>query len=75
MLILTNCAPADEHMIYLHNIVHRPIVLGPGQSLHDISIEDQLLRGTDWEATARHSAVITNIATGGEAADNGNTSR
>jgi hypothetical protein len=53
-----------EGTVYLLGMRYKPIVLAPGQSLNDIPFEKQLERGIDWEATARASAVITNIGEG-----------
>lgn len=47
--------------IALVNIVRRPVVLGPGRLLSDLTIAEQLDRSIDWEATARHSFVLTGI--------------
>jgi hypothetical protein len=52
--------PANS-LAFIH-IVTRPIALAPGQSLDDLTLEQQLAQGIDWEATARHSAVLTNLA-------------
>ena len=51
--------PADK--VALVHVVDKPIVLGPGQSSFDLAFEQQIERGIDWEATARHSVIITNI--------------
>jgi hypothetical protein len=44
------------------HVVTRPIVLAPGQSINDLTLEQQLDRGVDWEATAWHSAILINVA-------------
>jgi hypothetical protein len=45
----------------LVGMVWRPVALGPGQSILDLTPEQLVERAVDWEATARHSAVIDNI--------------
>lgn len=50
-----------EGTVYLLGMRYKPIVLAPGQSIHDLSLREQVERGIDWEATAKASAVITNI--------------
>lgn len=51
--------PSDQ--VALVSVVQRPIVLGPSQSLNDLTLVQQLERGIDWEATGRRSAVIMNL--------------
>lgn len=48
----------------LLGIVQKPVILAPGERLIDLSLEEMLNRSLDWEATARHSAVIKNIGDG-----------
>jgi hypothetical protein len=52
---------ADPNTISFVGVRYKPIVLGPGQSIFDLSFEDRLLRGIDWETTAKASAMIYNI--------------
>jgi hypothetical protein len=52
---------ADPNALYLLGVRYKPIVLAPGQSINDLSLEEQIERGIDWEATAKASAMITGI--------------
>lgn len=47
--------------IALVHVVPKPIVLGPGESISDLTPQQQIERGIDWEQTARHSFVIKNV--------------
>jgi hypothetical protein len=51
--------PADH--LALIGLVTKPIVLGPGQSIWDLTFNERLESGVDWKETAKHSAVITGI--------------
>jgi len=50
-----------EGTVYLIGMRYKPVVLAPSQSLSDLSLEEQLKQGIDWDATAKASAVFTNI--------------
>ncbi len=39
----------------------KPIMLAPGQSINDLSLNEKIELGIDWDATAKASAVIMNI--------------
>jgi hypothetical protein len=45
----------------LVGVVSRDVVLGPGESIGDLTPRQLIERAIDWEATGRHSASITNI--------------
>ena len=51
----------DPNTIYLIGMRYKPIPLAPGKSINDLSIEEQIELGIDWESTGKASAVITNI--------------
>jgi hypothetical protein len=48
----------------LVNVKTKPIVLAPGQSIHDLSLTDILDRGIDWFETAKHSLYVKNVGDG-----------
>jgi hypothetical protein len=52
---------ADPNTVYLIGVRYKPIVLAPGQSINSLSLEEQIKRGIDWDATAKASAMVTNI--------------
>ena len=54
-------ANLPEKSAALLGIKTKPIVLAPGQSIYDLSLEEILDRGIDWEATAKASLWIRNI--------------
>ena len=52
---------ASPNTVYLIGMRYNPIILAPGQDINDLSMEQIVERGIDWNATARASAVITGI--------------
>ena len=50
-----------DNPVALVHLVSRPVVLGPGESIDDLTPKQFLDRAIDWEATAKRSALITNI--------------
>lgn len=54
-----NVAPPGS--VALVHIVPRPVYLAPGESLSSLNLRQFMDRAVDWEATGRHSALITNI--------------
>jgi hypothetical protein len=60
VLIGTSCSPNSLAVVH---VVPKPIVLGPGESISDLTPQQQIERGIDWEQTARHSFVLNNLNT------------
>ena len=52
---------ATPNTVYLIGVRYKPIMLAPGQDINDLSMEQIVERGIDWDALSRASAVITNI--------------